>query len=630
MASSTSLREAYGALRQLGNLFVKSGRDAPLSELLPFVEAKLVDRLATLSDAGQRPGATTSTVLQALIDEENSLKAVSGASAAPRSPSEGGSPGLEVRGDAVEAAILTSAFKDIGRQLDKADLNSEAGRLEAMAVAFDVKCPLAIRAVCKPLRSSAILARVPTLAILSELHRTVPVYLSWLLSADSRTKVVPNHMKRYDIRGLMNPDGTYPPNGVSFLRHLLEFDWVNADWVYSPGGLLVWRAIKNGGGRILEDRSPYQRMVAHLEECHPYDIYTRLDVVKDLGGFIDQILMAMGFEAEVEDEARDGVPFASFLKFYLTHLEKVSSYVTIEERYRFLDHCHQMFSLSLRKLGEHLQGGVYGAVYRGKDLSGGLLRHDEDPILAMEKREAARVSVLEMREEYDLFMRAQGSAVAPVSSYQPTLRSGNPAHAKGAAAAKSHLLNLYKEAGSSSSHYKDRAKGEGRHAPQESKPRLGTDGDAEGKATQEAADPGTLVASWAWLSRDELYVSGLVWNIEKLAKFLRVSRDSKCWPWLLTLRSDANKPGVCNKWGKPGHKSTVDAAHKSIPTFDRVKHSKDPKLCRVPTAEERQQHSERMTASGIVRPPSSKGSGRGRFGRGRGVRGGSQLSAHRA
>ena len=77
----------------------------------------------------------------------------------------------------------------------------------------------------------------------------------------------------------------------------------------------------------------------------------------------------------------------------------------------------------------------------------------------------------------------------------------------------------------------------------------------------EGAQPGSLTAAHLWISDEELYISGAVWFIDKLAKRLDVSPGRKCWPWLLSLRAERNKPGQCEAWGTAGHRHANDAAH---------------------------------------------------------------------
>lgn len=321
MRSAASAREAHGALRQLGGLFVPGRGDSPLSELLPIIEAKLREREPTVLDAEGRPGATVSSVVMALMDEAAAITSMSKSSGPSASSDDFQRGEMEPRPDAIEAALRTPVFKEIARRLERADLSTEAGRQEAVMIAFDPKCPLTIRAVCRPLRSAAVLSRVPALAMLSDLHGSVPAYFTFLLMASKSTKQVADHLKPYTIQGIMDAHGEYPPEGVAFMKDVLDFKWATADWVYSPGGLMARRTFLNGAGRNLQESSASQIMGARVAECHPLDVYTKRSVVEDLGGFINQILMGFGCPNSVDDEATEGVPFSSFLSFYLDHLD---------------------------------------------------------------------------------------------------------------------------------------------------------------------------------------------------------------------------------------------------------------------------------------------------------------------
>lgn len=137
----------------------------------------------------------------------------------------------------------------------------------------------------------------------------------------------------------------------------------------------------------------------------------------------------------------------------------------------------------------------------------------------------------------------------------------------------------------------------------------------------EGAIPGSLVVSQQWLSSGkELYISGLVWQIPNLARKLSVPAGSKCWPWILSRKSEANKPGICKEYGRPGHKHASDTAHTIKPAPDLIALSYDPTLCRFPA--EATLHA-RMKAAGLpsayMRPPHPPGTAPGGTGgKGRG------------
>lgn len=78
-------------------------------------------------------------------------------------------------------------------------------------------------------------------------------------------------------------------------------------------------------------------------------------------------------------------------------------------------------------------------------------------------------------------------------------------------------------------------------------------------------EPGSLEFTFQWLNGGkELHISGLVWKIEALGRRLGIPAAavwSKCWPYLLTRRSEAKKLGLCIKFGKEvGHKHARDTA----------------------------------------------------------------------
>ena len=57
-------------------------------------------------------------------------------------------------------------------------------------------------------------------------------------------------------------------------------------------------------------------------------------------------------------------------------------------------------------------------------------------------------------------------------------------------------------------------------------------------------------------------------------------------------KQEANKPPICDAWGKSGHQTLTDAAHVVTPALDLRLLASDPALCRLPTDAEKANESE--------------------------------------
>lgn len=276
----------------------------------------------------------------------------------------------------------------------------------------------------------------------------------------------------------------------------------------------------------------------------------------------------------------------------------------MEERYQHLDVCHALFACcSLRVVGQNLQHAVFSVLPGSHSIEDGVLRVDEEPVSSIVERARHQDEIAEWRAKWAAFTPfPQARTSAPSLGYGLPLRSQAPWHSKSSATAKGKG-----------------GPGKGSRLAQKRPPPANAEGLS---APVGPPAPGSQVAAFTWIEPGkELYVSGYVWFIGPVAKKLRVHTQSKCWPWLLSSRWESNKPAICDSWGKAGHKSADDAAHKVPPTFVWAEWSKDRSLCRLPTESERKAQAEKSTAAGITRPSSYRGRGRGRAiprGRGRG------------
>ncbi|KAL3904116.1 MAG: hypothetical protein SGPRY_011409 [Prymnesium sp.] len=170
--------EAHGVIKRLGGALARASSSQPIADYLPALEKLLAESHATTSDAFRKPSANVHDVLEALVNEK---KIVLSTAKAGGAAAEDGAEQIP-RGDAIEAALRAEAFKRVANAVGALNVSERLGRLDTMAAGFDGACVLIVRALCKPIKSSALTARVITPAILNDLHNYVPEYLSWISS----------------------------------------------------------------------------------------------------------------------------------------------------------------------------------------------------------------------------------------------------------------------------------------------------------------------------------------------------------------------------------------------------------------------------------------------------------------
>lgn len=408
-------------IKRLGAALVRTSPSQPIADYLPALEKLIVESHATISDAFRKPQATVHDVVDALITEKEI--GISTAKSGGAILEEGGE--LFPRGDAIEAAIRSEAFKRVANAVSSLNLSERLGRLDAMAAGFDGECVLTIRALCKPLKSSALTARVATLATLNDLHVYVPEYISWVLTADPYTGAIPRHRQSYSIVGKCDAYGRPSVEGQTFLSKLLNFDLATMDWVFSPGGLLAFKRVDDAGSSLADSSSS----PAVDDSVHPLDVFTVPAVVEELGQFIHKVLAAIGASASpMADSQSDGVTFAQWTTAYVEHLKRVTRHATVEERYEFLEHCHSLFVTALLKVGGFLRGEVYSLLPAMRSINRGVLRLDDEPYTSMHERQAAHERVLQLRTEFPTFLLRATELGSSVGAFQVVLRSTNPIH----------------------------------------------------------------------------------------------------------------------------------------------------------------------------------------------------------
>lgn len=578
--------EAYGLISQLkAALLPEESRKLELSTVTQQLEEALAARHALLQENANRPGATASTIVAALLKERSMLASATGKS----SDSAGVSYGLE--GDmplpsvsASEAAILKSSeFRAICTALASIDVSTLDGAREALLSGFNGKCVVAVRTLCSTARmGDPIAKRHPTLGILNGLRSARIDYFNFSLRVNVTTQQVPFRMTKYHFATVHSTD---------LLDAFLRFDFDQMDWIAAPHGLQGYRQYSNGWiAPIVTDSRDYF--------CQP-------ELMREFGKFGDRLFRALGCTVT---SAIDGFTFDKLCDFFAEHLSMARRLVTLEEQYAWLQNAVNNFKAALIQIGTSLREKVYSADPASVVLTEVLLPRSAECIQACLLAEEQLEIGTDQRQNLAHVFTIPSSSQTPVSDSLPLLSQRA-------------------------------VKGKTQRPKEFSEPTKGPAKKAKAKAavapaapahyeTESAAEPGSLVHSWTYTSdRKYLLISGRVWNVEALAKHLKVQRNAVCWPFLLAYGSHKNRPARCDQWGKPGHKTSDDSAHK-IPGYPRGLDlaALTPKFSRLASAHDKE-------VAKVIKPVHArgKGKGKGRGGRGRGrgraARGGDAAAA---
>lgn len=158
LSACGSTLEAHGHLTRLANALVSGSVNRPLVEWIQPLEGALKQREATLEEASGEPGATAASVVGTVLQEAKSHRS--------RKPGDTGDEGDSLREDAIEAALLSPAFKALTQSLRGADVSTKQGVREVIAKGFDGKCVLAVRSLCGTKQATSFdLHKTPSLGV---------------------------------------------------------------------------------------------------------------------------------------------------------------------------------------------------------------------------------------------------------------------------------------------------------------------------------------------------------------------------------------------------------------------------------------------------------------------------------
>lgn len=530
---------------------------------LDCVEAALAPRIAALDEFVLRPNATAHSVVEAYIAERTSANPNAPAGPSPANNSvEGPASGAEPDSSAVYRAIALEQFRKMANTVLKEDAGTRMGRFNAIAAGFDGNCMLAVRMLCEGGRPLSL--KHPALARLFDLRPHLADYFTWCLTADS-TGQVPSRLSEYSIVGRHNsPNGSAAQKaGQTFLSQLLKFDLDAMDWLSSPGGLLALKAVRDGGE-------------VAAKSTHPDDIYIIPEVVSEIGDFIHQLLVAMG--APGNNHPKGGYSFAEWTQLYVQHLTMAKKLRTLELRLQHLDRCHEYFVAALRHYGQELKMRVFCAQPDIQSFDAPLLTDQDEPVVTIKAWEKSHETALDLLHKFrGMFSHEK---VAGDNRKEAELEDAWMLPRRSQRTGRSRTPADY----SIERHRRQDARV---HISEGSRKRPREDKEVTTPASSPMA-PGSAACSHLWLSgRSELFISGRVWKIRKVAAKLKVSTGHTiCWPVVLSARIGENRLAHCEHPDKAGHETLDSAAHK-IAGFRAAALVEDTSLWRYATDREK-------------------------------------------
>lgn len=482
----------------------------PVTSKLDLVEGTLAPRVSALDEFINNPGATAHSVVEAFLAERASANIQP--NAPPLTARSGvqtdqtlDSDGIEPDSSAVYRAIAQESFRRMAASVLAEDPNSRIGRLNAIAAGFDGQCVLGVRMLCEGNRALSL--KHSALSRLFDLRAHLADYFTWCLLADSSGKI-PSRMSNYSLVG--RPPRSDDSQGIAtakagqtFLTQLLAFELASMDWLNSPGGLVALKAVRDGGD-------------ASARNINAADAFTIPEIVNELGEFIHQLLVAMGAPKSGQGT---GYSFAEWARFYVNHLLLAKKLRTRDLRLEHLDRCHEYFVTSLGHYGRELKSRVYCAQPDQKSIATPLFSDQDELIATMKEWESSHETALDMLHKFR-------GMFAPVSADAKGKQNEElddpwvlPKRSQRQAPQK------HPEAGTS------KGGKQPEENPKRKRERERSANSGDGSAS---AAPGSTTWAHLWLSnRTELFISGRVWKIKKLAAKLKVKPGREvCWPVL--------------------------------------------------------------------------------------------------
>jgi hypothetical protein len=515
-------------------------KDTPLVEMTAELERVLFSKQAALQAAANEAGATASTIVGAVIRETGALRSAA-AAAVPGTTSltlGSGAP-ASIGGDAIEEALSSSAYVTFRDAVAKCDLLSASGRREAFEAATGGDCILLTRMIM--FGETALAKRHGSLGTLLYLRAFLSEWFTYSVAVDS-SGGIPLALAKWSItptdsRGVQ----------TTFLDSFLKGELSTIDWLgsHNTPGLLHYLS-------SLESRN--------IAAIHPSDHLCDPTILAALADFGQSLFSALGYPATPPPPTFGGpagYSWKTWWEFYASVVKVARTLPNREAQLDWLDDCHDV-GLSSLKLMQQLMLGEVRATENLRDrrlhvvlpfdcqpaeyLRTKLEHFSEDQAWERRTRPFGRggSSSQTLHNIHELPLRSWRHKKRPLE--KPKLRGGKP--------------RLEAQDTQCSDKQDDETEAPGGDEVVDARTRGG-----------EERKPGNIPT--AWIKPGELlFVSGLVWDVKKLAAKLGVTPvTAKCWPFLLSRKQGANRLRLDCLEQKKGevpaaHASADAAAHK--------------------------------------------------------------------
>ena len=609
------------------NMLASVYRAQPLGEIIEHLERAVANRQATIDEALNAPNPTIASVTDALLKENTTL--IAGAMSSGSTPMGISSGAAAVDRDG--KATTTALFKVLERNITGYNLLTETGRRDALTAGLASGDTLLVTRVLfreyhagKEIeeKRDRMATRNDMLGSYNGLRPYLHEYFNWYMRYDVSTGAENPRLRKYEFASLQDR---------SLLVQLTSLQVDQMDFVAAPGGMLGY----------------YQHRDAWSTARHidPRDYYCSVRTVYQISEFMSKLLSSFGIPEALPVGAA-GYTFKTFCDFYVRMLQLAERVPYLHDQYEHLAACDAQFRAALASMRIVLQAVLGHQDIGSQTFKVAILAEDSEPIKRLKALETEILRKIDVRADLGSELPRHHNA-APAVDIQ-NLKLSDPTWGK-----------IQKPKGKR----KSATTGDGDLEPPDKKGALPAQGDlaeaqnallaeqaqvahlkrkllevgAEGGLSEEelarlgkvvkadgALPPGVLAGSWRWLdaAKHKLCISGRVWNVKELAKHLGVpihGHNAPCWPYVLALCEDKNRPARCDHWGEKGHASAKDHAHKCL---DKINSAalKD-QYSTVATKEDKANTSKEPDWSKAPQQ-SAKGKGKGRGkGRGRGARG---------
>ena len=375
--------ESVELVDRLGAALVPQYAEQPLHVTIREIEAICAARHVALAELLGKPDATGASVTSGFLAEHASRAPPSTDGTGTAAPSHAAGGGFDPN-DPVGKVLWSAAFGEIARQIEARPLESHADKLEVVTLCFDGRVPLLGRLVLHPDRALA--KRHKVFAIACDLHRYAAAYFTRLLTSDANGDPMAR-MRAYHITGPPGGDGKPTPEGAKFFAALARLDFADMDWLFSPGGVLAYMALRD--------------QCKALASIDLRDIYTTPRLVKEMGAFIHDVVRGLGGADTTADPAADGLTFKAWTARFLVHLDLVLPLPSQKEQGLFLDHCHTLWIVGLQLMSDRLHDIFTSQRPAEQTLEGGFFREDEEPMRSLLRCEAQQTKLVDLRSEWE-------------------------------------------------------------------------------------------------------------------------------------------------------------------------------------------------------------------------------------